>query len=94
VVARRLCLDYLSTILLLELDDTSMPFVDELANTISDVAGKQICIRHTDGPVSVKARNFTNDKIVALGWQSKFSLRDGIAQTYPWIREEAIQTKS
>ena len=34
------------------------------------------------------ARNFTNDKIVELGWQSRCSLRDGIARTYPWIAEQ------
>ena len=63
--------------------------VDELASTIADVAGKKIAIEHIDGPVGVKARNFTNDKITALGWKSQFSLREGIARTYPWIKEQA-----
>ena len=62
--------------------------VDELANTIAEVAGKTIKIKHIDGPVGVKARMFTNDQIHTLGWESKFSLRDGIAKTYPWVAEQ------
>ena len=49
--------------------------VDQLAQTIADVAGKTIHIEHIEGPVGVKARNFTNDRITSIGWESKFSLR-------------------
>jgi len=59
--------------------------VDELARTIVGVSGKTIGFKHVSGPVGVKARNFTNDRITSIGWTSKFSLRDGIAHTYPWI---------
>jgi nucleoside-diphosphate-sugar epimerase len=41
-----------------------------------------------EGPVGVKARNFRNDKIRNLGWESRFSLAEGIARTYPWIEEQ------
>ena len=63
--------------------------VDELANTIAEVAGKKITIKHIEGPVGVQARMFTNDQILDLGWESKFSLRDGIAKTYPSVAEQA-----
>ena len=46
--------------------------VDELAATIAAVAGKTIHLKHIDGPVGVKARNFTNDRISSIGWQSSF----------------------
>ncbi len=62
--------------------------VDELARTIAAVAGKTVRLNHIPGPVGVKARNFRNDRIRSIGWESRFSLRDGIARTYPWIRGE------
>jgi nucleoside-diphosphate-sugar epimerase len=61
--------------------------VDELAQTIAKVAGKKININHIDGPVGVKARYFTNDVIESTGWKSKYSLEDGIKETYKWIKE-------
>ncbi len=63
--------------------------VDELAYTIAEVAGKKINIKHIDGPVGVQSRNFSNERIYSIGWQSKFSVRDGIALTYPWIEEQS-----
>ena len=37
--------------------------VDELADTIADVAGKKIKIKHFPGPVGVMSRNFRNARI-------------------------------
>ncbi len=62
--------------------------VDELIRTIAGIAGKTIHMKHIPGPVGVKARNFTNDRIRSTGWESRFSLRDGIARTYPWIEAQ------
>jgi nucleoside-diphosphate-sugar epimerase len=62
--------------------------VDELVATVAEVAGKTIGIEHVEGPVGVKARNFLNDKIHALGWESRFPLKDGIARTYPWVKQQ------
>lgn len=62
--------------------------VDELVRVIADVAGKKIQIKHVEGPVGVKARNFRIDRISSIGWKSKYSLQDGIAKTYPWIKEQ------
>ena len=55
--------------------------VDDLIRTIAGVAGKTIHLNHIAGPVGVRARNFTNDRIRSTGWESKFSLRDGISRT-------------
>ena len=65
--------------------------VDELVETVADVAGKIIYVNHVQGPVGVQSRNFSNDRIYSTGWCSRFSLRDGIAQTYPWIQEQVEQ---
>jgi nucleoside-diphosphate-sugar epimerase len=62
--------------------------VDELASTIASVAGKTIHLKHVAGPVGVKARIFRIDRISSIGWQSRFSLRDGIAKTYPWVKAQ------
>ena len=59
--------------------------VDELVRTVADVAGKTIHVKHIAGPVGVQSRNFSNARIESLGWQAKYFLKDGIAQTYPWI---------
>lgn len=45
--------------------------VDELVETVSKVANKKVKIKHVDGPVGVHARNFSNDKIYSIGWESK-----------------------
>jgi nucleoside-diphosphate-sugar epimerase len=62
--------------------------VDELIAVVAGVAGKTIKVKHITGPVGVLARNFTNERIRSLGWESKFSLRDGLARTYPWIEAQ------
>ncbi len=62
--------------------------VDELARLVAEVAGKRIRIEHVDGPVGVKARNFVCERIEAIGWRSKVSLREGLSRTYPWIRAQ------
>lgn len=62
--------------------------VDELVRTVLEVAGKQVRIAHVSGPVGVHSRNFSNERIYSTGWRSRFTLRDGIARTYPWIESQ------
>jgi GDP-D-mannose 3',5'-epimerase len=62
--------------------------VDDLVSTVADVAQKNIRIRHVDGQIGVKARNFRIDRISSIGWKSRFSLRDGLSRTYPWIKTQ------
>ena len=59
--------------------------VDDLVRTVADVAGKRIGMAHILGPVGVRSRNFSNARIYTTGWRSRFSLRDGIVRTYPWV---------
>mgnify|MGYP002624485018 CR=1 FL=1 len=67
--------------------------VDELVDTVADVAGKRIVKRYVDGPVGVLSRNFSNERIYSTGWKPSFSLRRGIEKTYPWIeRQVAART--
>jgi nucleoside-diphosphate-sugar epimerase len=62
--------------------------VDELAQTVAEVAGKKINIKHVPGPVGVQSRNFSNARMYSIGWRPKVFLREGIGLTYPWIEEQ------
>jgi len=67
--------------------------VDDLVKTIAEVAGKDIKTKHIKGPVGVQARNFKIDRISSIGWKSKYSLKQGIKRTYPWIKSQIEQAK-
>jgi len=67
--------------------------VKELIDTVAQVAGKKIRVKWIEGPVGVQSRNFSNAKIYSLGWKSKYSLKDGIALTYPWVSEQLNKAK-
>jgi GDP-D-mannose 3', 5'-epimerase len=67
--------------------------VDTLALIIARIAGKTIRIKHIEGPVGVKARNFTHDRISSIGWASRFSLKDGLSRTYPWVKAQVEAAK-
>jgi GDP-D-mannose 3',5'-epimerase len=59
--------------------------VDELVHTVARVAGKRVNIQHVEGPVGVRSRNFSNARMRALGWEPRYTLEQGIAETYPWV---------
>jgi nucleoside-diphosphate-sugar epimerase len=62
--------------------------VDELAAIVAAVARKRIHVRHVEGPVGVRSRNFSNARIYSIGWRPRISLEAGIALTYPWIEAQ------
>ena len=62
--------------------------VDELVATVIEVSGKEVGVRHVDGPVGVQSRNFSNERIYSLGWRARVSLKEGISLTYPWVEEQ------
>jgi GDP-D-mannose 3',5'-epimerase len=62
--------------------------VDELAATVAEVAGKEIHIKHVEGPVGVQSRNFGNARIYSLGWRAMVFLKEGISLTYPWVEAQ------
>ena len=69
-----------------------------------EVSGKEIHVKHVDGPVGVHSRNpstgsghrFSNTRIYSLGWEAKVFLkacpersrRKGITLTYLWINAQ------
>jgi nucleoside-diphosphate-sugar epimerase len=62
--------------------------IGDLVDTTARVAGKHIQIRAAPGPLGVRSRNFTHDRMRALGWTASHTLAEGIAKTYPWIAEQ------
>jgi GDP-D-mannose 3',5'-epimerase len=62
--------------------------VNDLVQTVIDIAGKDISVQHVDGPVGVQARNFDKARMYSLGWEPKVSLREGVAATYAWVAEQ------
>ncbi len=67
--------------------------VKELVDIVCEVAGKELSINWVPGPVGVQSRNFSHEKIRSLGWRPKYSFKEGIAKTYPWIEEQVKKSK-
>ncbi len=66
-----------------------MVSINELVQTVSEVAKKSIVSKHIDGPLGVRGRNSNNDLIrKELGWDFEMTLHDGIEKTYTWIEEK------
>jgi nucleoside-diphosphate-sugar epimerase len=67
--------------------------VDELVETVAEVSGKTIQIKHVEGPVGVQSRNFSNDRIYSIGWEAKVYLKAGIEKTYPWVEQQVLAAR-
>jgi nucleoside-diphosphate-sugar epimerase len=67
--------------------------VKELVDTVAEVANKKVHIKWVEGPVGVHSRNFSNARIYSIGWRAKYFLKDGIAMTYPWVREQVKKAR-
>jgi GDP-D-mannose 3',5'-epimerase len=71
-----------------------MVTINELAKMIMEIAGKKLTIKHIDGPLGVRGRNSDNELIrQELGWQPRFTLRDGLKKTYPWIKQQVAMAQ-
>lgn len=66
-----------------------MVSINELAETVSNIANKKISIKHIKGPLGVRGRNSDNHLIKKkLGWAPKAKLKDGLKKTYEWIDKQ------
>ncbi|MBI5050667.1 MAG: NAD-dependent epimerase/dehydratase family protein [Nitrospirae bacterium] len=71
-----------------------MVTINQLAETIMEIAGKKLSIKHIPGPLGVRGRNSDNKLIKEkLGWTPSMSLKKGLEITYKWIKEQVEQTK-
>jgi GDP-D-mannose 3', 5'-epimerase len=70
-----------------------MVTINEIAQMIMEIAGKELRIRHIDGPTGVRGRNSDNELIrEKLGWEPTMRLREGLARTYKWIDAQVHAT--
>jgi GDP-D-mannose 3',5'-epimerase len=66
-----------------------MVTINELARLVMFISDKELLINNIDGPVGVNGRNSDNRLIEEkLGWKPKFSLMEGLGQTYQWIYKQ------
>jgi nucleoside-diphosphate-sugar epimerase len=62
--------------------------VKELVNLVFEIAGVNLKIKWVPGPVGVKSRNFSHEKIYSLGFKPKYTIKKGLEITYKWIEEQ------
>jgi nucleoside-diphosphate-sugar epimerase len=63
-----------------------MVSIDQLAQLVMRIAGKELQIRHVPGPLGVRGRNSDNALIrEKLGWAPSQKLEAGVRRTYAWI---------
>jgi GDP-D-mannose 3',5'-epimerase len=66
-----------------------MVTINQLAQMIMQIAGKNLSIKHIPGPLGVRGRNSDNNLIKEkLGWAPDFPLAKGLAITYKWINDQ------
>jgi nucleoside-diphosphate-sugar epimerase len=63
--------------------------INGLAEMAADIAGKNVSIRHVEGPTGVRGRNSENSLIrEKLQWAPGRTLREGMESTYAWIEQQ------
>jgi nucleoside-diphosphate-sugar epimerase len=71
------------------LGSEEMVTINRLAETIMEIAGKKLRIRHVPGPLGVRGRNSDNRLIrERLQWEPSWPLREGLEKTYAWISKQ------
>ena len=69
-----------------------MVTINQLAQLVMDVAGKQLSVRHVPGPLGVRGRNSDNRLIKEkLDWTPSQPLIEGLRTTYAWIAQQVAQ---
>jgi nucleoside-diphosphate-sugar epimerase len=79
----------------INLGSTEMVSVDQLVDMVEDIAGYKLERSYDlDAPKGVRGRNSDNTLILKLlGWEPSIPLKDGLRQTYNWIKSQMIQDK-
>ena len=66
-----------------------MVTINQLVRYVTDISGKEVYVKHIDGPTGVRGRNSDNKLInEKLGWQPTQPLYDGLIKTYEWINKQ------
>jgi nucleoside-diphosphate-sugar epimerase len=66
-----------------------MVTINDLVKYVIDISGKEVYIKHIEGPTGVRGRNSDNTLIKEkLNWYPTQPLYDGLVKTYEWINKE------
>jgi GDP-D-mannose 3',5'-epimerase len=66
-----------------------MVTINQMAELVIELAGKNLRIKHIPGPLGVRGRNSDNKLISEkLRWKPRMRLSDGLAKTYAWIEAQ------
>ena len=66
-----------------------MVTINELAQNLIDISGKQISIKNVEGPTGVRGRNSDNKLISEkLDWAPCQPLYEGLVQTFEWVKKQ------
>jgi nucleoside-diphosphate-sugar epimerase len=72
-----------------------MVTINQLADMIMQISGKQLSIKHIPGPLGVRGRTSDNRLICErLGWRPNKLLIEGLKKTYLWINKQVGLPKS
>ncbi|KAG0568485.1 hypothetical protein M758_6G020100 [Ceratodon purpureus] len=72
-----------------------MVSMNEMAEIVLSFDNKKLPIKHIPGPEGVRGRNSDNTLIKEkLGWAPSMRLKDGLAITYKWIKEQIEKEKA
>jgi nucleoside-diphosphate-sugar epimerase len=64
-----------------------MVTINDLVNYVKDISGKEIYVKHINGPTGVRGRNSDNNLIQEkLNWRPTEPLYNGLIKTYEWIK--------
>merc|ERR1712072_343148 len=79
----------------LNLGSDEMVSMNQMAEMIMGIAGKELQVEHIPGPEGVRGRNSDNDMIKeCLGWAPEIRLVDGLTKTYAWINENVEKERA
>jgi GDP-D-mannose 3', 5'-epimerase len=71
-----------------------MVSINDFANSIIELSGKNIGIKNIEGPTGVRGRNSDNQLIFEkLNWRPSDSLMKGIEKTYAWVNQQVKDAK-
>jgi nucleoside-diphosphate-sugar epimerase len=72
-----------------------MVSINQLAEMIMQIAGKNLTIKHISGPLGVRGRNSDNRLIAEkLDWKPSRPLHEGLEKTYSWIQKQVTILRS
>lgn len=71
-----------------------MVSINEFIDIVSEVSGKKVIRNHIDGPLGVRGRTSDNTLMYQkLGWKPTQKLKEGVKETYNWIKEQVKAKK-